>query len=95
LILSGSEDSCVRLWDVRSGEKRPVKQMVHQYEGHSRWVSQVKFNSQIENIFISGSQDGTVKLWDLRNDEQPLANLKLKNQNDEFKIFTTEWNGSS
>ena len=80
LALTGSEDSVIRLWDTRTGEQRPAKQMSHTYKGHSRWITQVKFNPQVENLFISGSIDGTVKLWDLRNDEQPLANLKHKSQ---------------
>jgi len=48
-------------------------------------------------VFISGSLDGTVKLWDLRNDEMPIANLKQKNhgEDDHFKIFAVNWNGSS
>ena len=41
--------------------------------------------------------DGSVKLWDLRNDEYPVANLKNKQSqdNENFKIFATEWNGAS
>lgn len=35
LILTGSEDAIIRLWDCRTGENRPAKQMVHQYEGHN------------------------------------------------------------
>jgi WD40 repeat protein len=69
--------------------------MSSSYEGHSHYISQVQFNPQVENIFISGSLDGTVKLWDLRNDEVPLANMKQKKQDDGFKIFAANWNGSS
>jgi len=91
LVLSGSEDSIIRLWDTRAQDK-----MVHQYQGHQRWISQVQFNATNENIFISGSLDGSVKLWDLRNDEMPVANLKTKNTSDEaYKIFACEWNGAS
>ena len=103
LVLVGSEDSVIRLFDTRTGEKRPAKQMTHQYKGHQKWVTQVKFNPEVENVFLSGSIDGTVKLWDLRNDEQPLANLKHRSQtkqkdgeaNENFKIFGVEWNGAS
>lgn len=35
LILTGSEDAIIRLWDCRTGENRPNKQLVHQYEGHN------------------------------------------------------------
>ena len=108
LILAGSEDSVVRLFDTRTGDKRPAKQLTHAYKAHSKWITSVKFNPQAENVFISGSVDGTVKLWDLRNDEQPLANLKHKSQtkqkanaageqqmDEDFKIFSVEWNGAS
>ena len=91
LILSGSEDAVIRLWDLRQeriARKLPV------FDGHSRWISSVKFNAQVENVFISSSLDGTVKLWDLRNDESPLANLKHKSQ-DEYMVFAAEWNGAS
>lgn len=102
LILQGSEDSVIRLWDTRAGDQKSAKLINHKFKGHSKWVSQVKFNPQVENIFLSGSLDGTVRLWDLRNDETPLANLKHKSQqkqsgenNEDFKIFALEWNGAS
>ena len=44
LILTGSEDAIIRLWDVRTGENKPVKQLAGQYEGHSAYISQVRFN---------------------------------------------------
>ena len=78
LVLAGSEDSVVRLFDARTGDKRAAQQLTHSYKGHSKWITSVRFNPQAENVFLSGSIDGTVKLWDLRNDELPLANLKHK-----------------
>jgi WD40 repeat protein len=64
-LITGHEDAVVRLWDVRSGASE--KTFKAQYEGHDKWISQVKFNQNVDNIFISGSYDGSVKLWDLRN----------------------------
>ena len=91
LIITGSEDGVVRLYDTRS----PGGKLVNTYANHQRMVTSVKCNPKLENVFISGSADGTVKLWDLRNDEAPLCNLKHKHDCTDFKIFTTEWNGSS
>lgn len=94
LILVGSEDATIRLWDTRLNS---TKGAVSSYENHTRGITQVQFNPKNENVFVSGSLDGTVKLWDLRNDEVPLANLKQnqKKENKDFKIFAVEWNGAS
>ena len=93
-LLTGHEDTIVRLWDVRSGASE--KTFSQQFEGHEKWVSQVKFNQNVDNLFISGSYDGTVKLWDLRNEESPIATLKHKGESAEnYKVFAVEWNGAS
>jgi WD40 repeat protein len=46
-------------------------------------------------LFLSGAYDGTVKMWDLRNEDRPLATLKKKSENDDYKVFAVEWNGVS
>ena len=96
LILTGGEDSIIRLYDTRAnGMQRP--QMKSKYEGHTRYINQIKFNSFVENVFISASIDGTVRLWDLRNTDVPLANLKHKSAEncEDFKVFGLDWNGTS
>jgi WD40 repeat protein len=92
LVLVGCEDAVLRLYDTRSGSK-----MASQYVAHDRYVTGVKFNSLVQNVFISSSIDGTVRLWDLRNSDVPLANLKHKTAEacEDFKIFGLEWNGAS
>jgi len=98
LILSGSEDGVVRLWDTRAGEaSKSNKHLAAQFSSHSRFITQVCFNQQVENVFLSGAMDGGLKLWDIRNDEVPLANLKHKSKEnkEDFKIFAVEWNGAS
>lgn len=96
LILTGSEDAIVRLWDTRTGDKA-TKHLQNEYNGHQQYISSVKFNPQVENVFLSGSLDGSVKLWDLRNDEMPVANLKQKKteKGTTHKVFSAEWNGPS
>ena len=95
ILLTGHEDSLIRLWDSRSGtSERSFKSL---YESHSKWISSVQFNSSVDNIFISSSFDGTVKLWDLRNEESPLSTLKRKDASlsEDYKVFDIEWNGPS
>jgi len=92
-LISGHEDGLVRLWDVRSGSSEKLYKS--QFDSHSKWISQVRFNPTVDNIFLSGSYDGAVKLWDLRNEETPLATMKKKEGGEGYKVFAVEWNGPS
>jgi U3 small nucleolar RNA-associated protein 15 len=91
--LTGHEDATIRLWDIRSGQSE--KTFKKSYEGHDKWISLVKFNQSVENLFLSGSYDGTVKLWDIRNEETALATMKHKAESEDYKVFAVEWNGAS
>lgn len=96
LILAGCEDSVIRLFDTRASGAQKA-QMKNQYEAHSRYITDVKFNSRVQDVFVSSSIDGTVRLWDIRNIDVPLANLKHKSaeKQEDFKVFAVEWNGPS
>src|SRR5712672_317494 len=57
-IVSGSEDSTIRLWDAETGNAigKPL-------EGHTHYVSSVAFSPDGSRI-VSGSWDNTIRLWD-------------------------------
>ena len=59
MFLSGAEDTTVRLWDLRTGNR-----CVRTMEGHSMGVWCVDMDGHCR-IAVSGSADETVKLWDL------------------------------
>jgi WD40 repeat protein len=61
LVVSGSVDRTVRLWDYATGA-------VHcELEGHSAPVRVVAFSPD-GKLVASGSSDQTVRLWDLTLD---------------------------
>ncbi|MGD9658357.1 MAG: hypothetical protein AB7U61_12115, partial [Methylocystis sp.] len=63
VIVSGSTDTTIQLWDARSGAPfgKPL-------EGHSDWVTSVALGA-IDGapVIVSGSRDKTIRLWDARS----------------------------
>ncbi|MDX4038461.1 caspase family protein [Aliarcobacter skirrowii] len=57
-IVSGSDDTTVRLWDFKSGK------LLKTLNGNSNIVNSVAISSDSRYI-VSGSDDTTVKLWDI------------------------------
>ena len=60
LVISGHEDSVVRIWDSRTGT------LLDTLEGHRKHITSVDINSDGMKI-ASGSEDGTVRIWDIEN----------------------------
>ncbi|KAF9506983.1 hypothetical protein BS47DRAFT_1489112 [Hydnum rufescens UP504] len=56
-LVSGSGDSAVRMWDMRTGQAHRTLM------GHTGAVTCVQFD---EHHIVSGSLDKTVRIWDLR-----------------------------
>lgn len=66
-IVSASRDMAIKLWNTLGVCKYTIQE-----EGHSEWVSCVRFSPNSSNpIIVSSSWDKTVKVWNL-------ANCKLK-----------------
>ncbi|KAL2848932.1 hypothetical protein BJY01DRAFT_246158 [Aspergillus pseudoustus] len=58
MIVSGSGDQRVRLWDVCSGR------VLFELEGHQDWIDATAF-SPLGDTVASGSGDRTVRIWDV------------------------------
>nr|GEV76421.1 transducin beta-like protein 3 [Tanacetum cinerariifolium] len=59
LIVTGSKDSTVRLWDANS------RSCIGVGKGHTGGIGAVAFAKKSHNFFVSGSSDRTLKVWSL------------------------------
>ncbi|GIY64628.1 ribosome biogenesis protein WDR12 homolog [Caerostris darwini] len=84
LIVSGSSDRHVRLWDPRVKDGSLVKSV---YSSHDLWITSVAWSPVDEYQFVSGSMDFMVKLWDTRSCKTPLFDIS----GHEDKVFAVDW----
>jgi WD40 repeat protein len=62
LLVSGSHDKTVKLWDVQTGG------VIKTFHGHTNWVHSVSISSNHTTI-ASGALDNTIRLWDIQAGE--------------------------
>ncbi|KAI9880825.1 MAG: SEA (Seh1-associated) complex subunit [Pleopsidium flavum] len=78
LLLSGSQDTTVKLWDMRamSGERSVMTcRSMHRYVGNNEGVRDVKWSPTDGVEFATGTDNGVVQRWDLRKENAPLLKI--------------------
>jgi WD40 repeat protein/serine/threonine protein kinase len=65
LVLSGSNDNTVKLWDFASGK------LIKSLRGHGGWVDSAVFSPDLDSHWVlSGSHDNGIKLWNIQGYEE-------------------------
>jgi len=77
LIVTGSTDNTIKLWDLRQ-----VSSPVSMLFGHRYPVKKVKFSPFSKDILLSCSYDMTVRLWNVMDPVDPLK--KTHDKHHEF-----------
>eukprot|EP00347_Sterkiella_histriomuscorum_P000004 403377554 len=63
MIISGSKDNQIRLWQV--SEQSSDLNCLAVFQGHTENIASIFFAPKKCNFFVSASQDNTIKVWDL------------------------------
>lgn len=64
LILTGSADNSVRMFDRRRLSSGGIGSPVHKFEGHSAAVLCVQWSPDRASVFGSSAEDGLLNIWD-------------------------------
>ncbi|KAK8813160.1 hypothetical protein WA158_002752 [Blastocystis sp. Blastoise] len=68
IIISGADDTYLKMWDIREYYKKPV--MIN--KSHTAGVCTSTWNPNIDHCFATGSYDGYIRIFDERNIRSPL-----------------------
>jgi WD40 repeat protein len=68
-VYSGSWDSTVKFWDVRS------QALTHQINGTQTCGESVDMDSDLVTVVTGGAGGEGIKIWDLRNTSQAICDI--------------------
>ncbi|VVA99685.1 unnamed protein product [Arabis nemorensis] len=99
LILTGSADNTVRVFDRRSMTSNGVGSPIYKFEGHKAAVLCVQWSPDKSSVFGSSAEDGLLNIWDYdrvgkkseRGSKTP-AGLFFQHAGHRDKVVDFHWN---
>ncbi|PIN04788.1 hypothetical protein CDL12_22670 [Handroanthus impetiginosus] len=97
LILTGSADNTVRLYDRRNLTSGAGGSPIHKFErGHNAPVQCVQWSPSKASVFGSAAEDGILNIWDLRKIADPITpeGLFFRHTGHRGKVVEFHWNAA-
>ncbi|GAQ07229.1 hypothetical protein ALT_4550 [Aspergillus lentulus] len=90
LLLSGSQDSTIRMWDLRTASAERGVSMCgskEQYIGNSDAVRDIRWSPSDRFVFATATDSGAIQLWDSRKNSAPLMRITAHDR----PCFSVDW----
>ncbi|MCJ1389024.1 SEA (Seh1-associated) complex subunit [Xylographa bjoerkii] len=78
LLLSGSQDATIRMWDIRdlAGERSVMTcRSINKFSGNNEGIRDLRWSPTDGVEFAAGTDNGVIQRWDFRKENAPLLKI--------------------
>ncbi|KAB8232961.1 WD repeat protein [Aspergillus alliaceus] len=86
-LLSGSQDSSIRMWDLRMASTGKPSSSKALYNGNSDAVRDIRWSPSDGVLFATATDSGAIQLWDCRKTTAPLLRITAHDK----PCFSVDW----